>query len=76
MVCTELALTPSTSSFTASHSPLTHALTLSTPSRPHRYLVYSGQVELDSQRPTAVRTSITAACSHNLLDCLKELGFV
>lgn len=42
-----------------------------------RLLIYTGQLELgDSHRPTAVRTCIFTACSQNLTECLKELGFV
>lgn len=38
------------------------------------HLIYTGQVELSGA--VAVRTCVISACGHNLLDCLKELGFV
>ena len=41
-----------------------------------RYLIYSGQVEPgDSHKLTAVRTCVHTACSHTLMDILKELRF-
>lgn len=41
------------------------------------HLIYTGQLELgDLHKATAVRTCIFTACSQNLMECLKELGFV
>lgn len=41
------------------------------------YLAYTGQLELgDAHRLSAVRTSVYSSCSQNLMDCLKELGFI
>ena len=41
-----------------------------------RHLIYTGQLELgDAHRPAGVRTCIITACSQNLMECLKELGF-
>jgi len=41
-----------------------------------RHLIYTGQLELgDAHRPTAVRTYVESTCTHNLPDCLKDLGF-
>ena len=41
-----------------------------------RQLIYTGQVELgDAHRPTAVRMCVQSACTHNLPECLRELGF-
>jgi mediator of RNA polymerase II transcription subunit 18 len=39
-------------------------------------LSYHGQMELDASKPTAVRTCVRAGCSQNLLDFLRELGYI
>ncbi|XP_019850211.1 PREDICTED: mediator of RNA polymerase II transcription subunit 18-like [Amphimedon queenslandica] len=40
-------------------------------------LSYHGQLEIsDPNRPTAVRTCVHAGCSHNLVEYLREIGFV
>ena len=52
------------------HHMYTHVLSF-------RILSYHGQLEIsDTNRPTAVRTCVHAGCSHNLLDYLREIGFV
>lgn len=60
----------------SSSSKLKVRQSLDTPEAPW-HLVYHGQLELgDSSRPAGVRTVISAACSHTLTDCLREMGFL